>query len=185
MKKYAIPELLNLLGMPALTVVLGAVLLFSPDTASALVGKILGWLCVLGALGFAFGSRSGDSRRGSAGGILLGVLGVWMLTNPLFPAKILGRVLGLFLLLRGIRELRLHLPQNGKFSLKAGLVLPAAAALMGLVLMLSPLATSRLLFSIVGIVLICFGLAEGYDRLQGRKRLEQSGNPDIIDVEKL
>lgn len=182
MKKYTVPELINLLGMPALTVVLGAVLLFSPDTASALAGKLLGWACVLGALAFAFG---GSGRRNVIGGICVGILGVWMLSNPLFLAKILGRVLGLFLLLRGLRECKLHLPRNGKFTLTAGLILPGIAALTGLVLILSPLATSRMLFSVIGIILICLGIAEGYDRLKGRKRLESTGDPDIIDVEKV
>lgn len=182
MKKYTIPELLNLLGMPALTVVLGAVLLLSPDTASALVGKILGWACILGALAFAFG---GSGRRNVIGGVCAGILGVWMLGNPLFLAKILGRVLGVFLLLRGLRELKLHLPQGSQFTLTAGLILPGIVAVIGLVLILSPLATSRMLFSIIGIVLICMGLAEGYDRLKDRKRLESAGDPDIIDVEKL
>ena len=50
MKKYTFPQLLSLLGMPILTVVVGLVLLLSPDTASALVGKILGWIAVLAGL---------------------------------------------------------------------------------------------------------------------------------------
>lgn len=183
MKKYTIPELLNLLGMPVLTVVLGAILLFSPDTASALVGKILAWLCILGALAFAFGARSGG-RRNALGGILLGILGVWMLMNPLVLARFMGRVLGLFLLLRGIREVRSHL-NGGNIVLTPGLLIPAAVALTGLVLVLVPLATTRLVFSVIGIIMICMGIAEGYDRLKGRRQLESGGDPNIIDVEKL
>ena len=186
MKKYTIPQLISLLGMPALTVLLGLVLLFSPDTASALIGKILGWSSVLGALVFAFGARSGKDRRAVVGGILLGAVGVWMLMNPLFLASFMGRLLGIFLLLRGLGNLRMNRKtQGGKLLLTPGLVLSGAITLMGLVLILMPLATSRLVFSVVGIVLICVGAAEAIDRLKGRKALDEGDDPNIIDVEKL
>ena len=48
-------KMLRLLAGPALTVFLGLVLLLSPDSASALVGKILGWVVVVLALAEAFG----------------------------------------------------------------------------------------------------------------------------------
>lgn len=186
MKKYTIPQLISLLGMPALTVLLGLVLLFGPDTASALIGKILGWSGVLGALAFAFGARSGQNRRAVVGGILLGALGVWMLMNPLFLASFMGRLLGIFLLLRGLGNLRMNRKtQGGKLLVTPGLVLAAAITLLGLVLILVPLATSRLVFSVVGIVLICVGIAEGIDRIRGRKLLDEGSDPNIIDVEKL
>ena len=51
MKKYTPVQLIRMLGAPAATVLLGLVLLFSPDTASALVGKLLGWCAILAALG--------------------------------------------------------------------------------------------------------------------------------------
>ncbi len=186
MKKYTIPQLISLLGMPALTIVLGLVLLVSPDTASALIGEILGWSSVLGALAFAFGARSGKNRRAVVGGILLGVLGVWMLMNPLFLASIVGRVLGIYLLLRGLGNLRANRKnQGGTLRFTPGLVLAAAIALIGLVLILVPLATSRLVFSVIGIVMICVGIAEGVDRIRGRKELDEGDDPNIIDVEKL
>ncbi len=180
MKKYTVSQLLSLLGMPVLTAVLGLILLVNPDSAVSLVGKLLGWVCVIGALAFAFG---GSGRRNVVGGIVLGALGVWMLCNPLFLAKILSRVLGVFLLLRGIQDGRLH--WQGKLVLTPGLILAAAAALIGFVLVLMPLSTSRVFFRIIGIILICVGAAEGIDRLRGRKLLDGGEDPNIIDVEKL
>ena len=180
MKKYTVSQWLSLLGMPVLTAVLGLILLVNPDIAVSLVGKILGWVCVIGALAFAFG---GSGRRNVAGGILLGALGVWMLCNPLFLAKILSRVLGVFLLLRGIQDGRAH--WSGQLRLTPGLVFAAATTLIGVVLILVPLATSRLVFSFIGIILICVGAAEGFDRMKGRKLLDGGEDPNIIDVEKL
>lgn len=182
MKKHDTFQLLNLLAMPVITAALGLILVLSPDTASALVGKILGWVCVLGALACAFG---GSGRRNTAWAIGFGIAGVWMLANPLMLSRILGRVLGLFLLLRGIRELRLHLPAGKGAPLTPGLIMAAVIALVGLVLVCMPLATSRMIFRIIGVVMICIGAAEGIDRLKFRKQLDEGSDPNIIDVEKL
>jgi uncharacterized membrane protein HdeD (DUF308 family) len=186
MKKYTVPQLITLLGMPALTVVLGLILLVNPDIASVLIGKVLGWACVLGALVFAFRSRSGNNRPAVAGSVILGALGVWMLTNPLFLAGIMGRVLGFYLLLRGLQDGRMDLKMNsGKVIISTSLILAAVMALIGLVLILVPLATSRMVFSIIGILMICVGIAECADRIRGRKLLDEGSDPNIIDVEKL
>lgn len=189
MKKYTPAELLNMLAMPALTVILGLILLLSPDTASALVGRVLAWVTILAAValgaGSVFGSVTGRSSR-TVAAVVCGAVGIWMLMNPLFLAGIIGRVLGLYLLLRGIQDGRTHfLLSGGKPALSPGLVLAAVTAVIGLVLILVPLATSRVLFSVIGIVMICVGIAEGIDRLKGRNLLEEGSDPNIIDVEKV
>lgn len=181
MKKYTISQLLSLLAAPLLTVVLGLVLLFSPDTASALFGKLLGWCCVLGALIFAFGSRKTDGRRSIIGGILLGALGVWMLLNPLALAGAIGRILGLALFGWGVNTIR----RSSREKLTPGLLAAGAVVLLGVVLFLLPMTATRLALNIAGIVIIGIGVAEGFDRIRGHKALEEGNDPNIIDVEKL
>ena len=189
MKKYTIPQLLFLLGMPALTVVLGLVLLLSPDTASALVGKLLGWAAVLVGLGLGahgiLGAAAGRNSR-----ILWAVIcfaaGVWLLMHPLTIAKFLGRVLGLALMIRGGQAAAKHIRYQGKHLLiSRSLVIAAVAVIVGAVLVILPLASSRMLFNVLGIVMICAGIAEGYDRFRGRKLLDEGQDPNIIDVEKV
>lgn len=183
MKKYDIPALLNLLGIPVLTIVLGLILLLNPDSAAALVGKVLAWILILVGLGFGVQTFLGDPvRRGSRGiwAVVCLAIGIWFLIKPLFLAESIGRVLGVFLLLQGGRDLAGHIKFGRKLT--PGLVIAAVTALFGLVLLLMPLATSRMIFSICGAVLICIGGAEVYDRLRGRKYLDDGDDSDIVDA---
>lgn len=189
MKKHSPAQLFNMLAMPALTVILGLILLLNPDSASALVGKILAWVTILAAVALGAGSIFGKSahrNKRTIAAVICGAVGLWMLMKPLFLTKIIGRVLGLYLLLRGLQDGRSHFQLNsGKIVFAPGLVLAAVTALIGLVLILVPLATSRVLFSVIGIVMICVGAAEGIDRLKGPKLLDEGEDPNIIDVEKV
>lgn len=186
MKKYNFSQLLNLLGMPALLIVLGLILLFSPDTASALVGRLLAWAGILAGVAFLVSAFSGDPARKNERIIFAVVCfagGMWMLMNPLFLAKFIGRVLGLFLMIRGGQDIREKLQYNhGKVRVTPGLIIAGITALMGLVLMVLPMTSSRLLFAFVGIVMICAGAAEAYDRIKGPRLLDEGDDPNIIDA---
>ncbi len=189
MKKDDILAYIHLLAMPVLTVLLGLILLFSPDTASALVGRILGWVSILAGLGFVAGVFLGERSRQNnriIWAVICLATGFWILRNPLFLAEFLGRVLGICLMIRGAHRIREELHyRNGKILFSTGLVLACILALFGLVLILLPLTTSRLVFSVVGAVMVGIGIAEGIDRLRGRKLLDEGSDPNIIDVEKL
>lgn len=173
-------KMLRLLAGPALTVFLGLVLLLSPDSASALVGKILGWVAIFIALAEAFG----EGKQSPLKGIFFGIIGVLILRDPLYVAKFLGRVLGLALFAWGFGGI-VGARRVGKLSLTPGTVLSGAVVLLGLVLFLVPMTTSRLLMSGLGILIVIIGLKEGFDRLREKKQLEAPDDPNIIDVEKL
>lgn len=186
MKKYDFSQWLRLLGIPVLTVVLGLVLLFDPDSAATMAGKALASILIMVGLGFGargiWGEPALRGRNALWAVLCLGV-GIWFALNPLFLAESIGRVIGIFLMIRGIGDLASHLRRSGgQLQLSRSLIISAVTALAGLVLLVLPLATSRMLFSICGIVLICVGCAEGYDRLRGRKFLDQGDDPDIIDA---
>lgn len=173
-------KMLRLLAGPALTVFLGLVLLLSPDSASALVGKILGWVVVALALAEAFGG----GKKSPVKAIVLGIIGVLILRDPLYVAKGLGRVLGLSLFTWSFSSMA-RARRAGSLSLTSGTVVSCALALIGLVLFLVPMTTSRLLMSGLGILIVIIGLKEGFDRLREKKQLEAPDDPNIIDVEKL
>ena len=176
MKKYNFPHLISLLGMPIFTTVLGLVLLLSPDTASALVGRLVAWVCILTAVAMIIGLRR-ISLFGNNNQILWIVIflaaGLWMLRNPLSIAKFLGRVLGIALMIRGGRA-------SGR---SAGY--RAGHLVIGAVLVILPMISSRMLFNLVGIVMLLLGVTEAVSRLRGRKLLDEGHDPNIIDVEKL
>ena len=189
MKKYTPVQLIRMLGASAATVILGLVLLFSPDTASALAGKLLAWFAILAGLALGAGVFFGGSGQRN-NRILWAVIclsgGVWLLMNPLTVAKFLGRVLGITLMIRGGQSAMDNLRYQGKKPvISPGLILGAVTLLIGMVLTVLPLASSRMFFNIIGIVLICLGVAQGADKLRTRKLLEEGDDPNIIDVEKL
>ena len=179
MKISGIQKAIRTFAAPALMCLLGLCLLLRPDSASALVGKLLGWGCVLGALSCAFAACQG--RPGQVlPGIGLGAAGVFLLLNPLLPAMAVSRLLGLFLLFQGGRDLWLNRqPRSG-----ASWVLPLLTAVLGLVLILMPMSVARLVLRIAGGILVFLGAGEIWNRIRGRKRLTR-GDDDIVDGEKL
>ena len=180
MKKYDFFSLLRLLAAPALTVLMGLVLLLSPDTATALVSRLLGWVFLLLAVADGFSARAGDKKK-LLRAVIVGIIGVWVVMNPLSLAKSLGRVLGLTFFIWGVNSLR----RNYRDRLTPGIVAAGAVALLGTALFLVPMTATRLVLNIAGIVIIGIGVADGYDRLHGKKMLDDGDDPNIIDVEKL
>lgn len=189
MKKYSPAQLIKILALPALTVILGLILLLSPDSASALVGKVLAWAILLAAVALGAGAFLGTpaSRNNRViWAVICFAAGVWILMNPLTIAKFLGRVLGLALMIRGGQSVAANIRyQGGKPVISQELVVPAVIAVVGAVLVILPMATTRVVFNLVGIVLICVGIAGGIDRLRGHKLLDEGNDPNIIDVEKV
>ena len=63
--------------------------------------------------------------------------------------------------------------------------MPLVTAIVGVVLVVLPMTTSRLVFSLCGLVVLVTGIAMFLDRLKGRNRLEGPGEPEdpnIIDA---
>ena len=118
MKKYTPAQLIPLLAGPVVTVLLGLVLLFSPDTASALVGKLIAWCCILAAAALGVGVLLRDSVRRNnriTWVVVFFAAGIWMLLNPLTIARILGRLLGIGLLIRGGQKLSGELEKDAHY----------------------------------------------------------------------
>lgn len=166
------------LVIPALLIILGIVLIVRPDSAAALIGKVVAFSLLLTATVLAIAGLSGDvgSRiyRLIISAILL-ALGLWLLLNPLFIAKSLGRILGILLILEGGSAIGDALRWKYPFPVVALITLVA-----GIVLVLVPMTASRLVFTICGIVVLCIGVAELAEKLLGKRRPKKS---DIIDIE--
>ena len=127
MKKHDILSLIYPLITPVVLILLGLVLMFSPDSASALIAKVLGW-----------------------------------------------GVIGILLLLRGGRDLFQSVSRGGK-------ILAAIVAVLGIVLIVLPMTTSRVVFSLCGVVLLIVGIAMLAERLRERRYLD-GGDSNIIDA---
>lgn len=176
MKKHDLKSLIYQLASPVGLILLGLVLLVSPDTASALIARILGWCILLVGVGFVISAivdRSGTAGKVLGALVCLGI-GGWIVGDPLRLAAGIGRFIGILLLIRGGRDFFLS-------NLREGKVLSAVVAVLGLILVVLPMTTSRLVFRICGLVLLVVGIAMLVERLKERRYLEK-GDPNIIDA---
>ena len=177
MNKEKIFPLIRELFAPVALILLGALLLFNPDSASALISKLLGWIIVLCAIGFGITAIVDPGKRtGKAiAAVALAMVGGWLTKNPLALAAWVGRIVGILLVVDGVQDM-IHLRGQGhRFAL------PMLATLVGAVLILLPLTTTRLVFSLCGAVVLIIGIVMLLDRLKSRKRLS-GGDDNIVDA---
>lgn len=176
MKKQKLSAFLSRYATPAVLIVLGLVLILCPDTASALISKVAGWgLMMAGivvAVAMVVDSNWSVSKILTI--LVLVGLGRWLMTHPLAWAAWGGRIIGLLLLLRGIRDFTQSVFTQGK-------VLSVVTAVMGLMLILLPMTASRMVFSLCGVVLLVVGGGMLAERIWEKKNWEDD-DPNIIDA---
>lgn len=177
MKKNKILSIVCQFASPAALIVLGAVLLLFPDSASALVAKALGWAMVIAGVVFAVSAVT--SPGGIAGKVICAIfclaVGGWLVKNPLLLAKGVGRFVGILLAIRGFQDLFQSVSARGK-------LLSAVTAAIGVILILLPMTTSRVVFSICGLAVLLIGVAMLADRIRKRRLTEPKEDPDVIDA---
>lgn len=170
MKNIKFSEAVNQFGMPVTMILLGLILLLVPDSASVIIAYLIGGILTLGGIVFAIGALLDRSiSKGFWALVCLG-LGSVLSGNPLLLARNLGRFLGILLAVEGGGCLR-------KGNRIFGVVILAAA----IALVLSPMALSRLVFSLCGLVVLFIGIGMLADRLKHRKQLPK-GDDNIIDA---
>lgn len=169
---------IQLLLTPVLIIVLGLILVFCPDSASALFAKLLGW--ILGLIAIGFGISALSSAAGRTGkviaAILCAVIGGWLGNNPLVLAAWFGRIIGIVLVLDGLQDIVNNHRQGKRF------VMPLMVTVVGAILILLPMSVSRLIFSGLGVVVLVLGISMLLDRIRGRNRLNPPDDPNIIDA---
>lgn len=176
-KKTDLYQAFQLFFTPVLLILLGLVLFFRPDSASALIGRILGWLLVLGAV--TLGAWAVMTKTNLAVKVIpsvcCAVLGGWLLNHPLAVAESIGRVIGILLVIRGIQDAA----ENGR---RRGFPMAVVTILIGAILVLLPMTTSRLVFSLCGAAVLVVGIVMLLERLGIRRHSSGRDDPDIIDA---
>lgn len=186
-RKIVIPTLVNLAGIPVILIVVGLILMVSPDSATSLISRILGWVLI--AYGVFFGISAFMSLRSKRlpmlfYGVICLFIGTYLVRNPLFLAQGIGKFLGILLGLRGVNGIfdALNVKKRGG-SYIMGLVVGAATLLLGLWLMLSPLSPTRLLMTVVGIVLVVIGVMNLLSVKNEVKALLSGEDSNIVDAD--
>ena len=173
-------------------ILFGGILLLNPDFGSAAVSAILGWVLVVGgAAGLLIGVLSwpGLGIAELIGSIILLGGGIYLLRNPLMLASLMGILLGLLLLSQGMGALRDALQvkrYGGRYQLS--LILGIGMSALGAYLILSPMATSRFVMTIAGLIMVACGITNLISHRRADKYITGSrkkiiGNPDIIDAD--
>jgi len=177
MKKNDILSLLRLLASPLALIALGLILLFNPDSASALIATVLGWCVFAAGIGFVISAVAGRDHLSSKvlGAIFCFAVGSWLLRNPLGLAAGIGRFIGILLLIRGGCDFF-------QSNLGHARMLALVTAVLGIVLLVLPMTTSRLVFSLCGLVVLITGIVMLIDRLRYRGLPPADDDPNIIDA---
>ena len=158
MKKEQIKHMINLCFFPVLLIVLGLVLALRPDSAVALLTRVLGWILILGGVGK-----------------VLAILAF---------RDYYGLVVGILLIVEGVDGLRtaLRLKAVGLPYL-TGLILGIVTLAAGMVLILVPMTASRVAITICGVVITIVGIVNLVGRIRDIRRLDAPDDPDIIDAD--
>ena len=175
MKKNELFSFLYQIASPVALILVGLVLTFARDTASALISRILGWVMTAAGVVMLLVALFSDRQAGKiAGAVACLVLGGFLSANPLLLAAFVGRILGLLIAIRGIREAALSRSSHGR-------ILAVIITIAGIALVLLPMTASRLVFSVCGIVILVAGAMQLIDRLKELRFLPK-GKDDIIDA---
>ena len=175
MKKKDVQSMVRLMLTPVLMVILGIVLVVRPDSASALVGKVLGWVLLVVGIGLLVESIAVKELTTSRILFVVVAAALGLVRNPLRLAAALGRVAGLLILVRAVQDI------INAARWKCGMKYALLSAIIGGLLILLPMTTSRAVWVIVGLLVIAVGVLMAIDRLKPGKLLGDGGN--IIDAQ--
>lgn len=178
MKKQDIFSTVQLYLAPVLVILLGLLLLISPDSASVLISKLLGGL--LSVLGIGFGIAALFGQHGRVGKLIFAIglvsCGGILAAQPLLLASFAGRMIGILLLIDGIGDM------INAHRLGVRFLMPLLVTILGAILVLMPMTASRLIFGLCGLAVTVVGIFMLLDRLRHRRLPRGNDDPDIIDA---
>lgn len=162
---------LSAYAAPAAAILGGLILLLSPDTATALIATVIGWgALILGILLMIVGIASKQGLGLLWKALISLAVGLWLTRSPMSLAMVFGKVLGIGLLLGAISGWR-------KSVSSAGRSIYLAEGAIALVLLIAPLTASRVVYTVVGLILVAAGLV-----MLGNRQKKGPNGGNIIDV---
>lgn len=163
---------------PVLTCVLGLVLIFRPGSLTVTLARVIGVVIALVGAGkmvrFFSELKINKDFWSLAGSIILLVLGFSILRNPVSLEKQIMRVIGILLILQAVRGYVDPMASHEQIT-------STLLCIAGVILLLMPLAVSRLVVVVCGIVVLVIGIGMVLDLIHGGP-LTPPNDDDIIDA---
>lgn len=170
MRKETLLRLLNRFGMSATLILLGLILLVAPDSAAVIIAYLMGGLLTFGGIVFGIGALLDRSISKGFWTLVCLSIGGTLMGNPLLLARNVGRFLVVLLAMEGGTCLR-----------KGNSLWGAVLLVTAVVLCFAPMLLSRLLFSMMGLVVLLIGTGMLVTRLKNQKKIS-GGDNNIIDA---
>jgi uncharacterized membrane protein HdeD (DUF308 family) len=106
MKNLDWKEFLRREGGSILTILCGVILVMRPDTASALLSAVAGWVLIAIGVAALIAGFTGSSGGSVVTGAVLLLAGAWLHRNPLMIASVIGFVAGFWVLRQGLKAMK-------------------------------------------------------------------------------
>ena len=152
---------------------IGAVLTFWADSAVELVTKVAAWILIVTGVYNVFkaASRREDVYFWIRTAVFL-ALGLFLLTNPMAVSRLLGRIVGVLLVIQGVKDLR------GAVSRPLSIV----TLIGGIVLFVLPVTMTNALLTLLGVVLMVVGGIHLLNKIFHTRKLSSGKDTNIVDA---
>ncbi|WP_026491310.1 HdeD family acid-resistance protein [Butyrivibrio sp. XPD2002] len=195
--KFFVKLKTNFLVDALILIAVGALLIFLPGTTLNLLTKVIGGVVlaagVISILTSLFSKNQGlIARNSSIGfGLVIAVLGVWILLNPHFFESIIPVIAGVIMLFSGLMNLgeTLSLGRSKYGNWWIALILAVLTVAGGLYLVLNPVTTMKYIVQIIGAALAYNGISNLWivSRIHKVDKMAQKnivdGEATVVDVE--
>lgn len=180
----------NILFDAIALLVVGLVLIFLPGTSLNILTKVIGG-AVLAAgvisvlIGLISKSQNILTKNSSIGfGLVISVIGVWILVNPGFFEAIIPVIAGVIMLFSGLMNLgeTLSLGRNSYKNWWIAFILAALTIGAGLFLVMKPNLIMKYIVQIIGGALVYNGVSNLWI-ISRIHKVEKMNGKEIIDVE--
>ena len=149
-----------------ITILVGLLLVFWPDLSVSLLCTVLGIASLAsGAVyiaGWVSKRKMGQPAFFILPGVLLCALGLWLITRPESVVKLIQYIFGAILIFHGVVDVQgaLSLMRQKWSRWWVDMLLAAATAVLGLIIIINPFGTFAALAMITGFALIFDGVSD-------------------------
>ncbi len=158
----------NKLIIACVSLLLGILFIVNPGGSGKVIAVIAGCVVLIAGITNLVRHLASDeadrTANGSLQGIIMIILGLFMLTHVSTIIALLSYIFGIILLVAGTRSLEntLRLRREGLESSSWNILLAALVMLVGVFMLFVPHGTVNVAIFIVGVILVIYAVAELY-----------------------